>query len=189
MSASAAPPGWTGRTAPPFEPGEEFGCWVILRSAEPDRQGRARYEARARCCGRKVVKGRADLLRCASACSHCADRTGKAAASKAMAAARSGLTRRGRRNACAVCGMPGHKSATCASRRDVSPWVRCKLSVPVSTSVANQQAQPFARCACLVLRGRVDEHLRDVHELEQPDGEALASFEPVDPRQGRGENA
>lgn len=186
MAAPAASQAWKGRTAPPFLPGEEFGCWEIVRPAEPDTMGRARYEARARCCGRKVIKHRHDLLRRAPACSRCADRTGKGPRARPASA----VTRTGRLNTCGACGQPGHKRTTCASRArtatEASPWVRCRLHVAVTTSAANTQAQGYSTCGALVRAHRRLEHLVEVHGLVGTEDEAVQHFAQVDALQGAG---
>lgn len=185
MAAPAASQSWKGRTAPPFEPGEVFGCWEIVRPAEPDTMGRARYEARARCCGRKVVKNRHDLLRCAPACSHCVDRRAKKGGPEP--AQRSGATRTGRLNRCTACGQPGHKRSTCAPKvTEALPWLRCALAVAVTTGVANQQVRPFVCCGALVKANKARAHVQDVHGLDVDEAAALSCFVGVDPRQGAG---
>ena len=167
-----------------LEPGGVFGCWTVLREIAPDAYGRARYWARASCCGREATKGRGDLERSREACTKCTDRTKHGADLEAPAQARE--PRRRGPNACGICGQKGHKG-TCTERSDASPWVRCKLAVPVSTGAANTQAQGYASCGALVLTKKRAQHLVDVHGLEVAVDQVAEYFDRVDPRQGAGQ--
>jgi hypothetical protein len=60
-----------GRKAEPLARGATYGCWTVVRESAPDAYGRARYVARATCCGREVVKYRHDLVKAAAACTKC----------------------------------------------------------------------------------------------------------------------
>jgi hypothetical protein len=164
-----------------LEPGTVIGCWTILRETAPDAYGRARYWARASCCGREVTKGRGDIERRCESCSKCVDRTKVGVDLAAPQPARE--PRRRGPNACGTCGQKGHKG-TCVERSDSSPWVRCKLAVPVTTGAANIQAQGYTSCGALVLAKKRAQHLEDVHGLEVAVGDGGQHFDQVDPRQG-----
>jgi len=66
-----------GRKAGKLTKGETYGCWAILREATADHYGRARYAARATCCGREAIQARHSLMRCPPACTRCVDRRGR----------------------------------------------------------------------------------------------------------------
>jgi len=168
------------RRAEKLEVGATFGCWTVLREIAPDSYGRARYWAKASCCGREATKGRGDLEQGREACKKCLVRTKVA---PDLAATPTAPRRRGP-NACGACGEKGHHTGTCAERAAASPWVRCKLAVPVTTGAANIQAQGYTACGALVLGKKRHQHLVDVHGLEVAVDELGQHFEAVDPRQG-----
>lgn len=60
-----------GAVAKERQPGEAYGCWVIVRPSSPDRHGRKRYMCRSTCCGENRVMRGDYLRRAAKRCMHC----------------------------------------------------------------------------------------------------------------------
>ena len=51
--------------------GATFGPYTVIRPAEPDSYGRARYTVRATCCGRELVRAHHALISRARGQKHC----------------------------------------------------------------------------------------------------------------------